>query len=82
MALSNITSTPSPPPLLPSYPLSWAVGGGVQLDSQVPGMQVMVEEQSSMIRTRGPPGSTGGTVTREIYSAYRDKTGTLDRQVC
>lgn len=47
MALSNITSTPSPPPLLPSYPLSWAVGGGVQLDSQVPGMQVMVEEQSS-----------------------------------
>lgn len=36
-------------------------------NSQVPGMQVMEEEQSSTILTAGAEGSRGGIVTNEIF---------------
>lgn len=39
-------------------------GPGV-CDSQVPGIQVMVEEQSSTIFTAGAPAVIGGTVTND-----------------
>lgn len=41
--------------------------------SHVPGMQVMVDEQSSTILTAGHPAAVGGMVTKEIWRTGKSR---------